>query len=177
MVDVTDILQSIGASVCGRRNQFSEQAEDEDLNPYNNQECAKHQQGTIADVSQAGDPQEGKVGIDAHADEQKRQTNQAKQVQWAALKTTEKQCGKEIKGAAEEALNAVFRFAIPARVVIDGDLAYPEALGMGQHRNIAMQLTVQIETLDDFSAIGLETTVEVPQWNTGQKRGGNIKQP
>ena len=141
-MDVTDTFHDLGASVGGRSDQFGQQTKDQHLNAHDDQERAERQERTIADVGHAGEPQEGKVGIDSEAHEEKDQADEPKQVQRTALEATEKQRGEEIKSPTQKALNTIFGLAMPAGMVIDGDLADPKALGMGEHRDIAVQFTV-----------------------------------
>ena len=54
---------------------------------------------------------------------------------------------EEVEEAADVALDAVVRAAVLARAVVDGQLGDAVAAVMGEHRDVAVQLAVQLHAL------------------------------
>ena len=62
-----------------------------------------------------------------------------------------------------------FDVAVAALVVLDVDLADPEAVPHGQHRDVAVQLAVHLERVGELAAHRLEPAVEVAPVDAGDR--------
>ena len=74
--------------------------------------------------------------------------------------------GEKIKRAGEESSNAELRPTGGSRMMRDLDLANSEAVPMQQRRDIAVQLTVDLQVLQAIGTIRLKAAVEVMNFET-----------
>src|SRR5262249_19067079 len=72
---------------------------------------------------------------------------------------------EEFPNGAADAIVALAVFALP---IGDGDFRDPRAGGAGQRGNEAVKLTIELNFLDDFAAIGLEGSTKIVQVQAGE---------
>jgi len=77
--------------------------------------------------------------------------------------------GHQVEEAVHEARGAELAAAVRARAVGHRRLAHLEALPVGQRRQVAMQLAVDLEVLDDLAPVELEAAVHVVQARAGER--------
>ena len=69
--------------------------------------------------------------------------------------------GEEIEEASEVALDPVAGAPMLAGPVVDGELGHAEALVVREHRDVAVELSVDAQAAHDFGSIGLEAAVQI----------------
>ena len=98
----------------------------------------------------------------------------AKQVHGALEVAGQKEHAQKVNIAASQAPDAILGAARMAGMVLDRHLGDAEALPMGQHGDVAVQFSVQLEVLQHFPAVDFEAAVHVVQLDAGQGRDGEI---
>src|SRR5439155_154777 len=63
------------------------------------------------------------------------------------------------------------------RPVIDGELGHAEAAVVGEHRDEAVQLAVELQPAHDVGAVGLQAAVHVVQPEAGDAAGDRVEDP
>ena len=82
---------------------------------------------------------------------------------------------EQVEEAADVSLDAVVRAAVLSRPVVDGELGDPVAAVVGEHRDVAVELAVQLHPVDDLGSIGLEPAVHVVQRHAGDRPATVLK--
>src|SRR5262245_57398494 len=74
---------------------------------------------------------------------------------------------EEVEESLHEAADAVLRVAEAAAAVVDLNLAHTEAAGRRQHRDEAVQFTVELHLAKDLRAVTLHAAVVIVQVDAG----------
>ena len=174
-IHAADQFQRIISSIGYSRDHLRQQPEDEHLDPDDNQESTQNQQRPVADVGYPCQPEHREIKIYGKADRTKGHADESEEVQRPPLEAPQEQDGKQIKRAAEKTLEAIFRFSVTARAMIDSNLANAKTVGVRQDRDITMQFAVEVQRFDNFPAIRLEAAIEILQSYARQRRSNGIK--
>src|ERR1700682_4301563 len=102
-------------------------------------------------------------GKHEHAKRRTRQSQRTEEVHGASEVLQQEPDSQNIEQDAESAAEAVVRFAGGARRVADGDLGDPCAVKDGQGRNETAQLAKQLDILQNFGPVRIESSAEVAQ--------------
>jgi len=86
-----------------------------------------------------------------HADERDADADTAEQVERPVRVAREEADGHQVEAAAPEARRPEFRLAVQARPVLDVDLADLEPVPVREHRDVAVQLAVEVQRVGDFA--------------------------
>ena len=158
-----------------RRHHLAEEAEREQLDPDHDQQHAEQQQRPPADRLAAEDLDRGQVGGYHDADQHQHQADAAEQVQRPVLVAPDEQHGEQVEQPAPVARAPVARDAVPPRPVVDRQLRDPPATLVGQQRDVAVQLAVQLERARAIASVRLQPAVEVVQAQPGQPPGHRVE--
>ena len=82
---------------------------------------------------------------------------------------------QQIENHANRAGDAVLRFAMLPRAMIDDALGDRDALLAGDRRQKAVHLAIQLQRLDDFRSKRLERTAVVVQVDAGRHRNQPVR--
>ena len=110
-----------------------------------------------------------------HADEHHGRAQGAEQMLRPVPIAAQEEHREQVEIAAHVAPPAVLGVARHAPAVGDLLLGDPEAGVVGQHGDVAMQLAVYVDALDDHAAVDLEAAVEVVQLQAGRLRTVQLK--
>ena len=78
--------------------------------------------------------------------------------------------GQQVEEPAQVTLDAVARAAVLARAMVDGQLCDAEAAVVREHRDEAVQLPVEAQSVHDLRAVGLEAAVHVVEAHARRTR-------
>ncbi len=156
-------------------DEFSKQADRDELKARHHHQYAQHQQGPIANRTGAHEPQNRKVGQDRKADPAEEESGPTKNMKRARRITRVEHHAEEVESALEQAAHSIFRFAVLASAVIDRDLTDPEALPMQDDGDETMKFAVQAQTGQCFRPVCFEAAIEVMKADTGQMPDNAIK--
>src|SRR5690606_6415169 len=159
----TDAELALGRGV---GDHLGQEPEDNELRADDHEQHAQRQKRPVAD-GVAQEPERGQVGVDAETDQQRDQAEPAEEVERAAPVLRQEQNRKQVEEATEEAGGSELGAAELSRAMPHLYLAHPESPEVGQHRDIAVQLTVEVDLVQDLGAVGLQAAVEVVELDPG----------
>ena len=154
-------------------HQLGEQAERHHLDGDDDQQDAELQRRAGADLvaEELGHAHPARAGRPDEADDE---ADAAEEVERPGRVGGEELDRDQVEEAAPEAGPSELRLAVQALVVLDVDLADPEAVPHREHRDVAVQLAVQLERVGELAAHRLEAAVEVPPGHAGDLRGDAV---
>ena len=85
----------------------------------------------------------------------------AEQMQWPVPIPAHERDREQVEESAHVALDPVVRAAVLARPVIDGQLGDAVATVVGEDRDVAVELAVELHPVDDLGPVRLEPAVHV----------------
>jgi molybdopterin molybdotransferase len=156
------------------RHHLAEQSEREELEADDDEQYAEEEQRAMPDRLTRG-LQNGQVGEDDEADGAEQEAESSEQVQRPVPVPPDERHGEEVEEAAQVTLTAVAGSAVRSRAMLDGQLRDPVAAVVREHRQEAMQLSVDAEASEHLGSVCLQPAVEVVQPQSRDAARGEVE--
>ena len=157
-------------------NQFTNEADRDQLNTYNDHRNTKESERTITEGCSAKRPFNDEIEIGYETNHCKQRSNSTKEVKRTLDVARRKHHGEKIEISLQETAHSELRHTVLTCSMLHRDFCYSEALPMSKRRDITVHFTIHLNILDDLSAISLESAIEVVKSNTAHARSHSIKQ-
>src|SRR5215217_1797889 len=158
------------------RDHLGHETQEQELHADRDEERPERQEWSMPDRA-AGELDARQVDADRGADPADEQPRAAEQVERAMPIAGEEEHGQQVEQAADAPLEPVSRAPVDARPVVHGHFRDAEAAVVREHRQVAMQLAVDVQVLDDLAAVDLEPAVHVVEPHAGHEPRHPVEDP
>ncbi len=138
------------------------------------EEHAEEEQGLAVLDGAGSNAKVSNVKADEETEKEGEEAERAEEVAGAGDVSGEEDDSDEVKKAFDASVDAEFGLAVPAGTVFDYNFSDFVILFGDEDRDETIKFSVEIEVVDDFFAIGLETTVDVVYWYASENSSERV---
>src|SRR4029453_603130 len=175
LLDV-EVVRTAGALLVVARDQLAQKPEGEELQPEDDEQDAEGEQRALPDRL-AGELEHREVDQQDGSDCAECQSEAPEEVERTVPVPAHEPDRHEVEKAADVPLDAVVGSSVLPRSMVDGQLGDAITAVVSEHRQEAMELSVDPQVSHDLGPVGLQSAVHVVQSEAGPASGAAVEDP